>query len=336
MSETESSISTIHTRAGRWFAGWQVRPWEALGIRILFAWVVFTTLPLKGPISGLFKEGSDFGPAGMVYYETQKAETGFAQWEDLTFMSNPDLQPVFWTLCGASLLLLIFGRLLWIALPVLATVSILARTLENSQGFIQHHYQVGASVLTVLAIVSVLAAIRSLWKKVDHVQLNSLLVRYAQITIIGAYAVAGLTKVIASEGEWIKNSPYFGLDLVKTSRQQFYNSVPLMEEHRERKVDPPNLPPGSKELLAYPNFTRVALGAGLALELFCFIGLFNRWLLSLTGIALLVFHIMNEKFAGLSFGLNQQVLWVFMINPVYWIGAAWLYFRDRANRAKSA
>ncbi len=309
------------TRIGRAFAVPEFHPWEALCIRILFAVVILQTLPLDPMDSGPFKWGSVLAPAKRIVYDAQPLPNGLAHWVDFTFISNPDLQKPLWIVSLVCLASYVAGRGLVLSLPILACIGIAARTLENSQGAISHKYQIVSLILLVQAVIVVAGASRRIFagkpapppgrRPIDR--LNDRLIRYSQIAIVAVYVISGCTKLIASEGEWIANSPYIGLYLVKTDRQNYYNK--LDAENFGGEV------PVAEQMLAHRNLSRIFMGAGLFLELFAFLALYNRFTALGIGVALVIFHQLVIQFMALTFPLNEKVLWIFLINVPFWIGA---------------
>lgn len=326
MSTNDSSAPL--TRFGKAMAVPKFHGWEALCMRILFALVILQTLPLQtldfdySP----FQSGSILAPARPVLYDSQPIPNGLGRWIDFSFMADPNLQTALWILSLCCLVSYILGRGLLFSLPILTFITIAARTLENSQGFVNHKYTIVAQILLVQSVVVIWFAARRHFagERGDRStpgdrSLHDYLIRYTQMVIVAVYVISGCTKLIASDGEWIAKSPYIGLYLVKTDRQNYYN-----------KLDAENFGgdvPVAAKMLEHPNISRVFMGAGLLLELFAFVALCNRFTALGIGVALVVFHQAVLHFMALTFPLNEKVIWIFLINVPFWIGSGILFLR---------
>ncbi|MEM7015646.1 MAG: hypothetical protein AAF585_29655, partial [Verrucomicrobiota bacterium] len=283
------------TRLGKWLCVPSFHRWEAMGIRALLAIVTFRCLPLQplaphgGFLGWLFGPKGILAPDGRVTFESQPVPTGIAKWDwDLTWIAAPELQPWLWIICVASLGVYVFGRGLMLLPPliILTAVMIVSRTLENSQGFMYHIYQVIGLVLLAQTIAGIVYAIIKLCGKAPkNRNINDYIIRYAQIAIVGAYMIAGFSKFIYSDGEWIKNSPYFGIDIIRTNKQNYYADLEGDRPYEIARSE-------AARLLENPTRARLMMGTGLLLELGAFIALFHRVLALFAGIAVMAFHIL--------------------------------------------
>lgn len=322
---------TETTRLGKWLTVPSFHSWEAMGIRALFAIVVFRCLPLNplapagGILGWLFGPKGILAPDGRITFESQPVPTGIAKWWDLdlTWIGEPALQPWLWIICIASLGVYVFGRGLMLLPPliILTVVMITSRTLENSQGFMYHIYQVVGLVLLAQAIAGIVYAVVKLcgWAPKNR-NINDYIIRFAQIAVVGAYMLAGTSKFIYSDGEWIQNSPYFGIDIIRTNRQNFYADLEGDRPYEEARAE-------AARLLEEPTRARLMMGTGLLLELAAFLALFHRVLAMIVGIAVMAFHILIADLMELYFIHNEHVAFILFVNPVFWIGilAIWIY-----------
>jgi len=331
MSGVEPPKATL---LGRLLGIPKLRRWEGPVIRFVFALVVFTTLPLER-ISGNWLFGYDgwLAPTGRVDYDSQPVETGIAKFFDLTFMSNEALQPWLWVISVVCLIAYVWGRGLVIALPVVLAITVCARTLENSQGFMFHKYQIVSTVLLMQTAAVLVCFVWDLCLRWRGKQarwgnrLDDVMVRYSQIGIIGAYMLAGIAKVDNSDGEWVANSPYFGLDAVRTHRQEYYAHL---EGERFAEI------PQATWMLESPMRTRVLMGLGLLLEFICVFALFHRVLALVMGVLLVSFHVQIAALMTVHFIYNEIIVYIFLVNPVFWIGAGglWLWNKARGDRGE--
>lgn len=326
------SEETETTKLGAKLGMTRFHKWEAITIRILFAWLIFQCLPLDPLGYGdWIGKGGWFGTAGGVDSTEQRHPKGLARFFDLTFMSKDSLQLPLWILSMGALISYIFGRGLLISLPILTMIMVLAWTLFNSNGFAFHGFKlVGLILVTQTVMVWVLAISKWVRKKSATIetpadversryQLNDYLIRFTQVTIIAAYVIAGVTKLVRSDGEWIQNSHYSSLYIVKTYRQNYYKEL-----DDERFGAAPERVPWANEMLENPTTTKIFMSGGLFLELFCFIGLWNRWLMTLVGIGIVFFHRMVDYLMHLQFYQNEVAVWIFLVNPAFWLGAGLL------------
>ena len=190
------------SKLGARFGMRQFHRWEAIGIRIFFAWLIYRVLPLRPFGSGeWFGKNGWFGPAGQLTDTMISGQPkGLANFMDVTFMSSDALQLPLWILCGLALISYMWGRGLLISIPLLFLVTVLGRSLENSQGFVYHGYKLVSLVLLAQTIVVIVHAIHRLRKGKDHRSrygLNDYLIRFTQAAIIAGYIVAGMSKPVS-------------------------------------------------------------------------------------------------------------------------------------------
>jgi len=327
MSSTTPEVK--QTLIGRLFGQpFQLRAWEATGIRVLLAYVIYRNTRVAMPS---FLKGLPvwLWPEGELGYLSQPKPNGIAHLFDLTFLANSDLQLAIWLILVICLIGYISGRWLVIFLPIITALFTGGWTLTNSQGFIGHYsHLLGLVLWAQTAVILVRFFQTRKAKPADgpavRLQTNRYLYYYALIAIAAAYVVAGASKLIQSDGEWVENSHYSGLYLIKTYRQGYYSD--LSEEYSAARV------PYAYEMLEYPNFTRIFMAGGLLLELFCFVALFHRSLALITGVCLMVFHEMVSHIMNLNFLLYQQVLFVLLVNPVFLVGMGIILAREWTKR----
>lgn len=325
---SEDGLTTAGSRLGMM----RFRKWEAFGIRLLFAWVVFQALPIDsfGPRGdSWFGPRGWFGTNGRIHYPEQPHPVGIAHKVDVTFMSRDAVQPYLMAVSILALISYVSGRGLIFSLPILTAIMIAGRTLQNSQGFTFHGALLVGFVLTIqTAVVIVCTLVRLLKKRggESRYSLNDYLIRFTQVAIVAAYVVSGVSKLIESEGAWIRDSHYTGVYIIKTYRQNYHDTLDKEKYGAEYA-------PYAKEMLDNPNRTRLLMALGLGIELFCFIGLWNRWLLALTGIAVVTLHQFIAEMMNLYFPLNEFTVAIYFINPVFWIGALILWIRSPKSPA---
>lgn len=262
-------------------------------MRLLFALVVWINLP-----------------HGILETNTPHPN-GLARWIDFSWLGVEDLYPTLRLIAIPALLLYVWGRPLpmLLALGYLCFLHISCYTLYNSQGSIGHSYQIVGLVL----LGQLLYCLYFLLKKKDQSSSSSWGAGWLYITkliIVGTYVVSGITKLENSGGRWIQKSPYIGIDMIKTDRQNYYcyldpkfgGEVPL-----------------AQSMLSNPTLTSSILAIGLGLELFAFLALHGRWASLLVGLGLVGMHRGIDHFMGLKFLENEWLLLIFLVNLPWWL-----------------
>ncbi len=325
---------------------------EVVIMRVLFAVVIFQSLPLGAPwsswtqvqaekiapgkLSGLLadpKLNNALRPPllpisqmlpnseAKLNYEEQEKPNGLAHIFDLTFFADDKVVKVLPYLVIPCLLLYASGVGLPVVLPLLLLVQIGARTLYNSQGYIHHGFQMVSLVLMVQTGVVLWHCFRN-WRealgirrarRVNGRNFWDSFVRYSQYMVVGCYVIAGVIKPVKSDGEWFFNSHLIGIQLVKTDRQNFYSDLDPQFGN-----DPVAY---ASEMLEKPTLTRIFLGFGVLLEIFAFLALYNRLTAAVFGTMFILFHYFNEFLMHLYFYNNEKLVWIFLINLPFWIWA---------------
>lgn len=293
----------------KFLAGFQPKPvfwWEILIMRILFAVVVYLTLPNETQI-----------------FDKQEMPNGIAHFFDLTFLANPGVYPALKIAISVALFIYASGFLLPIVLPFLLVSHICIRTLYNSQGWVHHGVQMTSLVLLAQTIIVLTFAIYRLVKKrplplTGGRSLGSYMLFYSQMAIIALYVVSVVSKVDRSGGQWFFKSHNIGLQVVKAERDRFYNRLEAPE---------PGDVPSARFMLAHPNFTRLFLGVGVMIELFAFVALCGRGWAVLVALGMISFHRVIAWLMSIYFHFNEMLLWIFLINAPYWLWCAFKHHR---------
>lgn len=322
---------------------WKFSRYEVVIMRILFAFVIYQTMPLGKPFSNLTQDlfptigshintreqNEKFRPPlppivellpnsdNRQTFDSQPSPNGIARFVDLTFFSNDRFVAFLPWIVIPAIILYASGIGLPITLPLLTFISIGSRTLSNSQGAIHHGFQLISAILLVQTCVILFGWFYRLIKKKHFVDARQRTIRdyFVYFTIllcVSFYMIAGYIKLIKSDGEWIKNSPYIGIQLVKTDRQNYYTNLDG-EHYGHQKVR------WASDMLEHPNLTRLFMGCGLCLELFAFVALFGRGWCAITGLMIIGFHQLNDAIMGLMFYHNEKIVWIFLVNLPFWI-----------------
>ena len=272
-----------------------VSVWEWHVMRLLFAPLVLWDLRL----AKLYKFDSIKDPVGI-------AELGVP----LTWLSQEWVYPGILYLVGALLIFYIWGRGLTVVLPLITLISIMVRTLENSQGAIHHSHQIIALVLLAQTVVVWWLRMRQ-WREKDRLPLPvaSYQIYYSQAIIAASYVTAALSKLFNSNGLWVLNSPYLAFDLVKSKRQIFYKNLdPTF-------AGPPEL---ALWVIEHPMISRVAFGGAFFLELFALISLAGRKWALFIGLSLIALHRGIFLLMSLKFFNNELMALIFLVNLPFW------------------
>ena len=282
--------------------------YERLFIRLAFVWVVVLSTPANLNVHSL------------------PAPNGVARLVDLSFLVNPK-----WLNACHILLLIALGFyaarvLLWLALPIIFAIHVAANAVFNSQGAIHHAPQIVSLVL----LAQTAACYYDWWLRqrgaAIECELEERQIFWSQQAIAATYFVAGLTKLIASDGAWIFRARFIGVQIFKTAYQAYYNTLN---------------PAGLDEQLALAQFAAehgVLLAAicalGLGLELLAPLILLGRWWSLILGLCLLAFHLSIASLMQLAFLFHRLLLVIYIISPIFWIvwGASGLMTLRRKNR----
>lgn len=326
---------------------------EGFFLRVLFALVVWHSLDLS--VDSIRKYTSLPRPVGLA------AWSGLWDWLgwDLTRLADPN-DPGFLAACllwtKAGLIFYACGIGLPLALPVVTLVHIGVRTLSNSQGATHHGFQmVSMALLTQTLVVWVLAAARltgwfqgrkrpekgnaaPVWAVPGRRGTWIWLYTIAIASVV--YLTSVCSKISASDGKWLKNSPWLATEIVKTHRQNYYNNLDpiFIRGVPPAPADPPDpatdryrhrIPESADWLSRHPGPARVIFGSGFFLEMFAFLALIDRRAALAVGMALVALHGSVEWIMELSFPLNQQVVALFFVNAPGW---AVLMVRDPSWR----
>ena len=291
----------------KFVAGCHPKPvswWELLIMRILFAYVVYLSLPSTGQI-----------------YDSQPVPNGIAQFVHLPTFINDASYPAIKIAIGFALVIYASGFLLPIVLPLILIAHVMIRTLFNSQGWVHHGVQMVSLVLLAqTAVVLAFAIYRLIQRKpfpfTEGRNLGSYFLFYSQMAIVAIYVVSVVSKIDRSDGKWFAKSHYVGLHLVKAERDRYYGK--LKEPAPETEPPPPSIV-AAREALAHPNLTRIILGAGVLLELFAFVALFGRGMAALIAIALIGFHRSIASLMSIYFEFNEMLLVIFLMNLPFWL-----------------
>lgn len=307
-SETASGAATDGSKTlppwKRFFRFWfAIEPmrhawWETLAMRCIIAWATWLTLRQPSP------------------FEQQPQPHGLAVWGvDFTWLGSEALSPLLVQMWGVCLLLYVANFLpVFTLLPVLFA-SVGLGVLGNSQGAIGHTTQVLTMVLLGQWIAYLWAALQPrtslpMPRGFDRQQLAA---DWGRQILAATYVVSALTKLVESGGDWISDTPYFGLQVVKSEGMGYYDWLA------------PRITGSSawlgQAMVEHPLLTAAILAAALPLELLVFLGLHNRRIALFFGVALIAFHSTVTEVMQLGFLYHKLLLLALFVNPLWWLVA---------------
>jgi hypothetical protein len=118
--------------------------------------------------------------------------------------------------------------------------------------------------------------------------------------------------LVSSGGNWLADTPYFGLQIVKSQGMAFYTHL----------VPADDLTWLAQYFIDHPIVAQTFIGAGLPLELFAFLALLNRRIALVYGLLLMALHYMLTEVMSLGFLYHKYLLLVLFVNPVWWVWSA--------------
>ena len=274
-------------------------------MRILFAVLVWDSFP------------------GRVAFKGQPVPVGLAYFIDFNFLTNVVVFDALTILLAVSLLVYTTGRFLWLALPVMLALNLAVGTINNSQGAITHHTQIVALIILAQTVyICGRAAVErfrcSCIPSISRIDTQRNTVYITQQVVAAAYMASALTKILKSGLiGWIAGARYFPLQLAKTERMNYYNTLEEQLAAPESFSD--RLPFLMEGLfLDYPTLCGFFLAAGLFLELFVVLALIGRKWNLLYGVTIIVFHLTVSQMMNLNFEQNILCIAIFFLNFPYW------------------
>jgi hypothetical protein len=280
--------------------------YERVIMRLLFAWLVWRATPKSLVVNGI------------------PSPNGITRLTDLHFLLQPHFFSIAHTVLAIALVLYVLRLLLWLALPAALLVNVALSGIMNSQGAIQHAYQIVSLVL----LGQTAAYFYGLWRRRQGGEARSLLedraIWWSQQTIVAVYLIAGITKMIVTRGLWIFQARWIAVSIAKAAYQDFYDSFDQADLDQHLAV--------ANFAAAHGWLVVLIAAGGLFLELGSPLMLINRiWAASL-GTCLLCFHLALDQTMRLTFTFNQWLLVIFMINLPYWLvtGTRKILGRSRA------
>lgn len=283
---------------------------ELLVMRILFALVVWNVIPER------------------LNLHEQAAPVGMAKWlgMNFTFLSDPEMLSTLRWVLAAALVVYCSGRLLFAALPYMLFMTVSCGTLINSQKAATHGTQIIALCVLAQCAWHLYAAFTR-----RHSQLPSssrrlmegrMAVWYTQQMIAAAYIVTAITKWLA-KGSWIADSRFFPLQVIKSQKMDYYNSLqPPEQATGSYGIISESLAPFAlwmeKTMMSHPGWAPVFLAPGFLLELLAVFLLAGRKIGGAYALILILFHLTIAEMMNLKFVYHIFVLGIYFTGIAFW------------------
>ena len=278
--------------------------WEMIVMRAVFAWILIPFILTEPPV-----------------FSSVPYPNGLAHLMDLSFLRDPGTVHILSLTAQACLVLGMLGVAEPLTLGWLLFVIVASKSYNQSQGNLGHAGQ----LVTLCLLAQWLASVRALlpgasglrgllWGGADswRRQIWWLL----QALAVG-YTVSAITKLINSHGMWPFRGSAFLLQIYKAQTEMLVS----------QNVSLGPLTVAITDFIAnHQWFGTVMLIPTWLLEFGGFVILINRRLSLLMGAMLIGFHHMTALMMGIPFMEHRQMLWLFAVNPAYWLvyGVRWV------------
>lgn len=268
-------------------------------------------------------------PGGLNHHELP-APNGLARLVDLSFLLNPQVFAGARYVLFAALLLYVL-RIGWsFVLPYITLLSIAAGSVINSQGAISHYLQIVSLVLLAQTAAHFYNVLRPPTGTGDDVKAagESRVIHWSQQAIAATYLVSAITKLINSGGAWVLQSPLIAVQIVKTTEQDYYDTL-----------DPSRATSGiavAEWMAQHPLLVGAVLTSGFLLELAAPLLLLGRGWAACYGLALVTFHESVHRVMKLQFMYNEHLAWIFLVNVPFWVLLGLRWFNNRSAVQRTA
>lgn len=279
--------------------------YERLAMRLIFAAVVQAHI------------------LGTLSHITITHPNGLARLVTLDFLLDPKFFAAGRYLMWAALVLYVL-RIGWsFALPYLALFSVAVGTIVNSHGAIAHYMQIVSLVLcaqTAAHFYNLLQRRRG--EPPDLAE--DRVIFWSQQAIVATYLVSALTKLIHTSGRWFLESPMVGVQIIKTTDQDYYDRLDANAYNSGALA--------AEWIIQHPLLVGLILSSGLLLELSTPLALLGRRFALFYGLSLVLFHQSIDRVMKLQFPFNEYLLWIYLVNVPFWAVFIALWMRRRVPR----
>lgn len=331
----------MNLRSPNWVQPGKIRyaAYEWLAMRVLFAYAMVESFALSG--FAPFSPGAALGRG--ENFLALPYPRSLANFVDVTWINQPEHIHLVAGSLGVLLVVFVLGIAPAISMLGLLAFQCCLGSLENSQGGnVWHTSQVLALVMLGFAIAAVgenftawrQGGLRALWAErfrwlgyalrtpaawlrpaVGPLETSvearrSRTIYLVQQCLAVTYMVAGISKLWISKGRWCVQVQEIWLQFEKNQLLKYYQTL---------QPTPSFVTWATQAVEAHPTLTSGFFSVGLLLELGCFVALFNRGLMGLLGVALVVMHLLISACMMLDFYWNEWLVVIFFINVPYWL-----------------
>jgi hypothetical protein len=243
----------------------------------------------------------------LLSYNSAPIQQGIFTWFNFQFIENPIWRYLILLICSILTLMYLFEKRMTISTLGLFVISVFAFSLEESNGILSR-----AGLLSFVFFAQYLAyLIHFYYPKVDHKQIRF---TFCIQAVVAAYVLSAISKLSVSGMEWVSNSKYLSLQILKSYHYKFVNYADF------------NI---LKEGIDFASFVQdnqyvitALLTISLVLELFAWISLGSKKRAIIYGTLLLFMHIGIKLTMDISLVTIFGPMLIFMVNPLYiiWIG----------------
>lgn len=216
------------------------------------------------------------------------------------------------------------GLAVGLCLAYMLTFVVVIYTLGLSQGFVGHATQMEGLVLLAQFAATVWAFLSSRRRRGSRADLRGyrdhLMMCWSRQAIVATYVVAGLTKQINSNGEWLGRSGNFVLSVLKSQSESYYSSGYHANPASMAFLSALNQWPFLASVV--PCWWVVA-GTGR------FSGRMESSTGSVIGLMRIGFHVMLGTLMYLPFYESRNFVMLFLVNPLWWAWVIWRHVQGR-------
>ncbi len=247
-----------------------------------------------------------FRPSGPLTHPV-----GIARYVNLGWMSGHSAAT--WLRYGAYLATVCYVAevLPGLAVGLLGVALLLELTYRSSFGSVNHGHHL------LLVVLLTQAAASATWNALDRLDVESVIAGpspgstmawWSAQAILAVYFTSGLTKLVATDGRWVRRSAGLLLNTrvrLDTDLQMGFGR-PRVAERAAGFVD---------WLVNHPGAARAMFAGGLLIELATPLGLLGGAARLVLGLALLTLHQANDRLLGLPFPEYQLLVITFLVLP---------------------
>ena len=268
-------------------------PFESTLIRGLFALYFYFAYP------SLFR----------VSFDQQPYPHGLAQYVDLTIFGDPNIQIFLYVGVLVALVFYSMGRFMIASLVFLLIATIGPATLLYSQGFINH----GSHIFPLVLLGQLLAYTYGFISKhlfpnlINVKRIDSIAFFFSLQMIASVYVASGISKLIASHGEWPLQAPNLAPYVMRDYAEEYYAKLEYGVLERGEWI--------GHLIIENSEFFVVLFIIALLTELMTFLAVSSRSLAFFVGIGLILMHEGIAWTMNVNFRHNEFIVFLFFILP---------------------